>query len=210
VQLSVICKFFVLLFVWHVISYTMQNYVNYSLLVESVKALLGKHVKILLKNVVKLETKQDKQENRVLVSNFRFLSVSLHFIGSFAIQSVFFLLKVFSPCRLFLLSAKVPTRVSCIYLFLFLIRGIEVIFKSYFLFFLDRLPFSLFRNNSYRVKKSQPIMFDRWRTILQFYHNQHRCGYYRSRCYDRGLTYGDSKYFSYSTIKVCFIHLLLY
>lgn len=37
--------------------------------IESVKALLGKHVKILLKNVVKLETKQDKQENRVLVSN---------------------------------------------------------------------------------------------------------------------------------------------
>ncbi|XP_015588505.1 F-actin-uncapping protein LRRC16A isoform X2 [Cephus cinctus] len=53
---------------------------------ESVKALLGKHVKILLKNVVKLETKQDKQDNRVLV---------------------------FSPCRLFLLTAKVPTRIDC-------------------------------------------------------------------------------------------------
>lgn len=49
---------------------------NYSLFAESVKALLGKHVKILLKNVVKLETKQDKQENRVLVSNL-FFSVSL-------------------------------------------------------------------------------------------------------------------------------------
>ena len=44
-------------------------FINYSLFVESVKALLGKHVKILLKNVVKLETKQDKQENRVLVSD---------------------------------------------------------------------------------------------------------------------------------------------
>jgi hypothetical protein len=111
--------------------------VNYSLLAESVKALLGKHVKILLKNVVKLETKQDKQENRVLVSNFRFLSVFLYFLSSFAIQSIFFLFKVFSPCRLFLLSAKVPTRVSCIYLFLFLIRGTKVIFKFkfYFLFF---------------------------------------------------------------------------
>ncbi|XP_012283154.1 F-actin-uncapping protein LRRC16A isoform X2 [Orussus abietinus] len=53
---------------------------------ESVKALLGKHVKILLKNVVKLETKPDKLENRVLV---------------------------FSPCRLFLLTAKVPTRIDC-------------------------------------------------------------------------------------------------
>lgn len=41
---------------------------NNSLFTESVKALLGKHVKILLKNVVKLETKPDKQENRVLVS----------------------------------------------------------------------------------------------------------------------------------------------
>ena len=36
---------------------------------ESVKSLLGKHVKILLKNVVKLETKGDKTENRVLVSS---------------------------------------------------------------------------------------------------------------------------------------------
>ncbi|XP_023318297.1 F-actin-uncapping protein LRRC16A isoform X2 [Trichogramma pretiosum] len=53
---------------------------------ESVKTLLGKHVKILLKNVVKLETKPDKLENRVLV---------------------------FSPCRLFLLTAKVPTRIDC-------------------------------------------------------------------------------------------------
>nr|CAD7411194.1 unnamed protein product [Timema cristinae] len=50
---------------------------------ESVKSLLGKHVKILHKNVVKLETKGDKTDNRVLV---------------------------FSPCRLFLLTAKVPTR----------------------------------------------------------------------------------------------------
>jgi len=69
----------------------MQDYVNYSLLAESVKALLGKHVKILLKNVVKLETKQDKQENRVLVSNFLSHFPSFSF-GSFAIQtkSVFF------------------------------------------------------------------------------------------------------------------------
>ncbi|XP_039285032.1 F-actin-uncapping protein LRRC16A isoform X2 [Nilaparvata lugens] len=52
---------------------------------ESVKALLGKRVKILLKNVVRLETKGDKTENRVLV---------------------------FSPCRLFLLTAKVPTRID--------------------------------------------------------------------------------------------------
>ncbi|XP_066998308.2 F-actin-uncapping protein LRRC16A isoform X2 [Anabrus simplex] len=52
---------------------------------ESVKSLLGKHVKILLKNVVRLETKGDKTENRVLV---------------------------FSPCRLFLLMAKVPTRID--------------------------------------------------------------------------------------------------
>ena len=35
---------------------------------ESVKSLLGKHVKILLKNVVRLETKGDKTEYRVLVS----------------------------------------------------------------------------------------------------------------------------------------------
>ncbi|XP_017768426.1 PREDICTED: F-actin-uncapping protein LRRC16A isoform X2 [Nicrophorus vespilloides] len=53
---------------------------------ESVKTLLGKQVKILFKNVVRLETKGDKTENRVLV---------------------------FSPCRILLLTAKVPTRIDC-------------------------------------------------------------------------------------------------
>lgn len=48
--------------------FCVYNVMNNSLFTESVKALLGKHVKILLKNVVKLETKPDKQENRVLVS----------------------------------------------------------------------------------------------------------------------------------------------
>ncbi|XP_071451973.1 F-actin-uncapping protein LRRC16A isoform X2 [Hetaerina americana] len=52
---------------------------------ESIKTLLGKHVKTLLKIVVKLETKGDKTENRVLV---------------------------YSPCRLFILTAKVPTRID--------------------------------------------------------------------------------------------------
>lgn len=42
------------------------------------KALLGKHVKILLKNVVKLETKQDKLENRVLVSNTKLIKSDVH------------------------------------------------------------------------------------------------------------------------------------
>ncbi|KAK6644485.1 hypothetical protein RUM43_000752 [Polyplax serrata] len=64
---------------------------------ESVKALLGKQIKILLKNVVKLETKGDKTENRVLV---------------------------FSPCRLFILTAKVPTRIDSHFHYLE-INGIE-------------------------------------------------------------------------------------
>lgn len=35
---------------------------------ESVKSILGRHTKILVKYMVKLETKGDKTENRVLVS----------------------------------------------------------------------------------------------------------------------------------------------
>lgn len=42
------------------------------LLTDSIKTLLGKQVKILFKNVVRLETKGDKTENRVLVSVFEF------------------------------------------------------------------------------------------------------------------------------------------
>ncbi|KAL1129094.1 hypothetical protein AAG570_013625 [Ranatra chinensis] len=64
---------------------------------DSVTSLLGKRIKILLKNVVRLETKGDKTENRVLV---------------------------FSPCRLFLLTAKVPTRIDCHFHYLE-IHGIE-------------------------------------------------------------------------------------
>lgn len=42
---------------------------DFCLFSDSVKALLGKQVKILFKNVVRLETKGDKTENRVLVSS---------------------------------------------------------------------------------------------------------------------------------------------
>lgn len=37
---------------------------------DSVKSLLGRHTKILIKYMVKLETKGDKTDNRVLVSTF--------------------------------------------------------------------------------------------------------------------------------------------
>jgi hypothetical protein len=40
------------------------------LLAESIKSSVGNKVKILFKNVVRLETKGDKTENRVLVSGF--------------------------------------------------------------------------------------------------------------------------------------------
>ncbi|XP_076263586.1 capping protein regulator and myosin 1 linker 1 leucine rich repeat protein isoform X1 [Rhynchophorus ferrugineus] len=53
---------------------------------ESIKSTVGNKVKILFKNVVRLETKGDKTENRVLV---------------------------FSPCRILLLIAKVPTKIDC-------------------------------------------------------------------------------------------------
>ncbi|XP_055620495.1 F-actin-uncapping protein LRRC16A isoform X3 [Toxorhynchites rutilus septentrionalis] len=53
---------------------------------ESVKNLLGRHTKVLVKYMVKLETKSDKTENRVLV---------------------------FTPVRIYLLTAKVPTRIDC-------------------------------------------------------------------------------------------------
>ncbi|XP_067631697.1 F-actin-uncapping protein LRRC16A isoform X3 [Eurosta solidaginis] len=53
---------------------------------ESVKSILGRHTKILVKYMVKLETKGDKTENRVLV---------------------------FTPVRIYLLIAKVPTKIEC-------------------------------------------------------------------------------------------------
>lgn len=45
-----------------------------NLFADSVKNLLGKQVKILFKNVVRLETKGDKTENRVLVSTSSLLN----------------------------------------------------------------------------------------------------------------------------------------
>ncbi|XP_059224690.1 F-actin-uncapping protein LRRC16A isoform X2 [Stomoxys calcitrans] len=53
---------------------------------QSVKSILGRHTKILVKYMVKLETKNDKTENRVLV---------------------------FTPVRIYLLIAKVPTKIEC-------------------------------------------------------------------------------------------------
>lgn len=59
---------------------------NFSAFSDSVKAVLGRHTKILVKYMIKLETKSDKTENRVLV---------------------------FTPVRVYLLTAKVPTRIDC-------------------------------------------------------------------------------------------------
>lgn len=42
--------------------------VVFCIFTESVKSVLGRHTKILVKYMVKLETKNDKTENRVLVS----------------------------------------------------------------------------------------------------------------------------------------------
>lgn len=53
----------------------------FCLFAESVKALLGRHTKILVKYVVKLETKGDKTENRVLVSNL-FISIHIRLANS--------------------------------------------------------------------------------------------------------------------------------
>ncbi|XP_055602559.1 F-actin-uncapping protein LRRC16A isoform X2 [Uranotaenia lowii] len=53
---------------------------------ESIKSVLGRHTKILVKYMVKLETRGDKVENRVLI---------------------------FTPVRIYLLTAKVPSRIDC-------------------------------------------------------------------------------------------------
>ncbi|KAL5287829.1 crml-1 family protein [Megaselia abdita] len=52
---------------------------------ESVKSLLGRHTKVLVKYMIKLETKGDKTENRVLV---------------------------FTPVRIYVLIARVPTKIE--------------------------------------------------------------------------------------------------
>jgi leucine-rich repeat-containing protein 16 len=52
---------------------------------ESIRVILGRHTKILVKYMIKLETKSDKTENRVLV---------------------------FTPVRVYILTAKVPTRID--------------------------------------------------------------------------------------------------
>lgn len=41
----------------------------FSVVAESVKNVLGKHVKILERRAVRMETKGDKTENRILVSH---------------------------------------------------------------------------------------------------------------------------------------------
>ncbi len=64
---------------------------------ESIRLLLGKNVKILLKSPVKLELKGDKTENRILV---------------------------FTAHRLFIMTAKVPARIDHHFHYLDL-RGVE-------------------------------------------------------------------------------------
>ena len=68
--------------------------------------MLGKHVKIMERRAVRMETKGDKMENRILVRE----------LGS--VNALPFLLKnhcsfqVFTACRLFVFTPKVPTKID--------------------------------------------------------------------------------------------------
>lgn len=67
--------------------------------------MLGRQTKILVKYMVKLEIKSDKTENRVLVSYSKPKSqCNLIFFRFF---------QVFTPGRVYLLTAKVPARIDC-------------------------------------------------------------------------------------------------
>ncbi|XP_017027352.1 F-actin-uncapping protein LRRC16A isoform X2 [Drosophila kikkawai] len=81
---------------------------------ESVKSILGRHTKILVKYMVKLETKGDKTENRVLV---------------------------FTPVRVYLLSAKVPTKIECHFHYLDIV-GVESKRSTHFSIVTNDRPYS--------------------------------------------------------------------
>ncbi|KRG04507.1 uncharacterized protein Dmoj_GI19192, isoform F [Drosophila mojavensis] len=81
---------------------------------ESVKSILGRHTKILVKYMVKLETKGDKTENRVLV---------------------------FTPVRVYLLSAKVPTKIECHFHYLDIV-GVESKKSTHFSIITNDRPYS--------------------------------------------------------------------
>ncbi|KMY92066.1 uncharacterized protein Dsimw501_GD10228, isoform F [Drosophila simulans] len=81
---------------------------------ESVKSILGRHTKILVKYMVKLETKGDKTENRVLV---------------------------FTPVRVYLLSAKVPTKIECHFHYLDIV-GVESKKSTHFSIVTNDRPYS--------------------------------------------------------------------
>ncbi|XP_032591388.1 F-actin-uncapping protein LRRC16A isoform X4 [Drosophila grimshawi] len=81
---------------------------------ESVKSILGRHTKILVKYMVKLETKGDKTENRVLV---------------------------FTPVRVYLLSAKVPTKIECHFHYLDIV-GVESKKSTHFSIITSDRPYS--------------------------------------------------------------------
>ncbi|XP_026842617.1 F-actin-uncapping protein LRRC16A isoform X3 [Drosophila persimilis] len=81
---------------------------------ESVKSILGRHTKILVKYMVKLETKGDKTENRVLV---------------------------FTPVRVYLLNAKVPTKIECHFHYLDIV-GVESKKSTHFSIVTNDRPYS--------------------------------------------------------------------
>uniref|UniRef100_W8AJ71 Leucine-rich repeat-containing protein 16A n=1 Tax=Ceratitis capitata TaxID=7213 RepID=W8AJ71_CERCA len=81
---------------------------------ESVKSILGRHTKILVKYMVKLETKGDKTENRVLV---------------------------FTPVRIYLLIAKVPTKIECHFHYLD-IQAVESKKSTHFSIITNDRPYS--------------------------------------------------------------------
>lgn len=104
---------------------------------ESIRLLLGKNTKVLLKVPVKLELKHDKHENRVLV---------------------------FTPHRLFIVTAKVPSRIDHQFHYLDL-RGIESKAPNHITFHVDK-SYSFRPNYEQLDQSNSASTFDRLLQVL--------------------------------------------
>lgn len=110
--------------VWHLFLFILLLFVQ----TDSVKALLGRHTKILIKYMVKLETKGDKTDNRVLVSIFL---LSLFFFSLLTSEFEFRTCKLHTNQLLISMMSWARMCVYCFSSFFFAFLLIRLTYKSF-------------------------------------------------------------------------------
>jgi hypothetical protein len=150
-----------------IIWFSFESRLIFSHNTEGVRSCLGKNVKITLQALVKMETKGDKTDNRVLV---RYLPPEHKFVLNLKVVLTLFLCHFLgsvclSPVRSHC-EGSYSSKCCALLFILFLLTFVKMFSFLYSFVLADRLPLSLPRDPGYREQEAEFCKYIRLKTNL--------------------------------------------